>query len=61
MAEGSGCSQVGNQTINWTTSDVFALPTWARHAHQAERVGCGALFDQRSAVLDALELYRESE
>jgi gentisate 1,2-dioxygenase len=61
VAEGSGCSQVGDQTINWTTSDVFAVPTWARHSHQAGGTGAVLFSISDQPVVEALELYREVE
>jgi gentisate 1,2-dioxygenase len=61
VAEGLGCSQVADQTINWETGDVFAVPNWARHAHQAGGSGAVLFSISDQPVLDALELYREAE
>ena len=35
MVEGSGESQVGNQTIQWRKRDIFTLPQGNRIVHQA--------------------------
>jgi gentisate 1,2-dioxygenase len=59
VAEGSGSSQVGDRTITWSKNDVFAVPTWARHAHQASGSDAVLFAISDQPVLAALELDRE--
>ena len=35
VAEGTGRSVVGNDTFDWGPRDVFVVPSWVRHTHEA--------------------------
>jgi gentisate 1,2-dioxygenase len=35
VAQGQGCSQVGDQSITWRVNDVFTIPHWNWVSHSA--------------------------
>jgi gentisate 1,2-dioxygenase len=60
VAEGSGKSVIGGETFTWGKNDVFSIPTWTAHCHEASGGADAVLFSiSDQPVLDALELYRE--
>ena len=38
--EGEGTTKVGGQTLEWGPKDVFVVPSWMKHSHQARRSRC---------------------
>ena len=61
--EGNGQTVVDGRTLAWGPGDVFAVPTWASHAHENTSVSADAiLFSFSDApVMQALGWYREQE
>ena len=59
VAEGRGRTTVGDQTFEWGPRDVFVVPSWARHAHQADEDT--VLFSASDRpVHQKLDLWREA-
>ncbi|NIR31349.1 MAG: gentisate 1,2-dioxygenase [Gammaproteobacteria bacterium] len=58
VVEGSGATQVGDQTFTWEAHDVFVVPSWTWHHHRAE--GDAVLFSYSDRpVHQKLGLWRE--
>ena len=57
--EGSGRTQIGNQTFSWTPRDVFVVPSWAPVSHHTDPGAVLFSFSDRPAQ-KALGLWRES-
>ena len=60
VAEGRGVSRVGDQLVDWTTHDVFVVPSWTTVSHAAETEAVLFSFSDRPAQ-KALGLWREQE
>jgi gentisate 1,2-dioxygenase len=56
--EGEGCSQVGEQIIEWSARDVFVVPSWATVRHVASSDAVLFSFSDRPVQL-ATGLFRE--
>jgi gentisate 1,2-dioxygenase len=60
VIEGTGCSIVGDQKLDWEAKDVFTVPTWTFHEHVNTGPEPAILFSFTDApVMKALDLYRE--
>ncbi len=58
VAEGSGQSEIGGQTFQWTKHDIFVIPSWCPVAHRASKES--VLFSASDRpVQKALGLWRE--
>lgn len=59
---GQGMSLINGQEFSWEPGDVFAIPSWASHAHRnRSQTAPAALFAFSDApVMRALGLYREA-
>ncbi len=58
--EGEGYTVINGQRFEWTTGDMFAVPSWAWHEHGNESGQEAILFSiQDTPVMKALALYRE--
>ncbi|MGQ4808704.1 hypothetical protein NKDENANG_02092 [Candidatus Entotheonellaceae bacterium PAL068K] len=62
VIEGAGWSIIDGQRFEWEQGDVFAIPSWACHAHaNASQTQSTALFSfTDTPVIRALGLYREA-
>jgi gentisate 1,2-dioxygenase len=58
VVEGRGCTIVGDKRIDWEPHDVFVVPTWALHHHEASAETVLFSFSDRPAQ-QRLELWRE--
>lgn len=56
--EGSGRTIVGDQTLEWGKRDVFVIPSWAPHYHEADEDAVLFSFSDRP-VQQKLGLWRE--
>jgi gentisate 1,2-dioxygenase len=59
VAEGSGRSRIGEETFEWTRSDVFVVPSWAPVSHECDGEALLFSFSDRPAQ-KALGIWRES-
>jgi gentisate 1,2-dioxygenase len=59
VVEGSGQSQVGNETVNWKEKDIFTLPpgNWISHRSATDQSVLFMVSDRD--VLNRLEILRE--
>ena len=58
LIEGRGRTQVGDRTLEWGPRDVFVVPAWTRHTHQADQESVLFSFSNRPAQ-EKLGLFRE--
>jgi gentisate 1,2-dioxygenase len=58
VVEGTGTTQVGDQTFEWGPRDIFVVPSWQRHWHTASDEAVIFSFSDRP-VQDKLGLWRE--
>jgi gentisate 1,2-dioxygenase len=60
VVEGTGCSVVGDQQLDWADKDVFTVPTWTfvEHVNTGDRPAFLFSFSD-APVMEALSLYRE--
>jgi gentisate 1,2-dioxygenase len=58
VIEGRGSSTVGEQRLNWGPNDVFVIPSWAPHRHQATEESVLFSFSDRG-IQEKLGLWRE--
>jgi gentisate 1,2-dioxygenase len=60
VVEGTGCSLVGDQRLDWDDKDVFTVPTWTfcEHVNRGDRPAFLFSFSD-APVMQALSLYRE--
>jgi gentisate 1,2-dioxygenase len=59
VAEGRGRTRIDDQVFEWGPRDVFVVPPWARHRHEAETDA--VLFSASDRpVLEKLSLWREA-
>ena len=58
VAEGSGRSRIGNDTFEWTRSDVFVVPSWRPVAHETDGEAVLFSFSDRPAQ-KSLGIWRE--
>jgi len=58
VAEGRGSSRIGDHTFQWSTRDVFVVPSWFRVSHDAAEDSVLFSFSDRPAQ-KALGLWRE--
>ena len=56
--EGSGQTIVGNQILEWGPKDIFVIPAWYRHRHEASSNGFLYSFSDKG-VHQKLGLFRE--
>jgi gentisate 1,2-dioxygenase len=61
VVEGTGCSIVGSETLEWEDKDVFAVPAWTGHHHEnLSHTDPAFLFSFTDVpVMRALDLLRE--
>jgi gentisate 1,2-dioxygenase len=60
VAEGGGCSRVGDSTLAWGPHDVFVVPSWRSVSHEAQDEAVLFSFSDRAAQ-KALGLWREQD
>jgi gentisate 1,2-dioxygenase len=58
VAEGSGSSRIGDRSFEWSTRDIFVVPSWCSVSHQAAEETVLFSFSDRPAQ-KALGLWRE--
>jgi gentisate 1,2-dioxygenase len=58
VVEGKGCSKVGDLSFEWSESDIFVAPSWARQQHRAETESVIFSFSDRVAQ-EKLGIWRE--
>lgn len=58
VAEGSGVSQIGDHSFQWSERDIFVVPSWYTVSHQAAEESVLFSFSDRP-VQKALGLWRE--
>jgi gentisate 1,2-dioxygenase len=58
LVEGRGRTHVGDQTLEWGPRDVFVVPAWSWHTHQADEESVLFSFSNRPAQ-EKLGLFRE--
>lgn len=58
VAQGSGRTQVGEQSLEWSKGDVFTLPHWNWISHQAHEPGTQLFLMTDLGLLDALGYLR---
>jgi gentisate 1,2-dioxygenase len=58
VAEGRGCSRVGDQLLEWSERDIFVVPSWCSVSHEASEESVLFSFSDRPAQM-ALGLWRE--
>ncbi|MHA1536016.1 MAG: hypothetical protein ACTSUD_00535, partial [Alphaproteobacteria bacterium] len=56
--EGSGRTIVGDQTLEWGKRDVFVIPSWMPHYHEADEDAVLFSFSDRP-IQQKLGLWRE--
>ncbi len=56
--EGEGTTKVGGQTLEWGPRDVFVVPSWMKHSHQARKESVLFSISDRPAQ-EALGIWRE--
>lgn len=57
---GSGCTRVGETTLEWSQGDCFTVPLWSWHRHENKSDEEAILFSLTDRpVKEALGLYRE--
>jgi len=57
--EGAGETRVGDAVLPWEEHDIFVVPSWAPHTHQASAEAVLFSFSDR-AVQEKLGLWREA-
>lgn len=57
--EGKGRTRIGQQTFEWAPHDVFVVPGWAAHRHEAEQESTLFSYSDR-VVHEQLGLWREA-
>lgn len=58
VAEGEGCTEVGEETFTWGPRDTFVVPSWRPRRHEAGEEAVLFSFSDR-AVQESLGLWRE--
>jgi gentisate 1,2-dioxygenase len=58
LVEGRGRTRVGDRTLEWGPRDVFVVPAWSRHTHEADEESVLFSFSNRPAQ-EKLGLFRE--
>jgi gentisate 1,2-dioxygenase len=58
LIEGRGRTRVGDTTLEWAPRDVFVVPAWSWHTHQADEESVLFSFSNRPAQ-EKLGLFRE--
>ncbi|MBM3485759.1 MAG: gentisate 1,2-dioxygenase [Alphaproteobacteria bacterium] len=58
VAEGSGRTVIGARSFAWGPRDIFVVPSWASHAHEADETAILFSFSDR-ATQEKLGLWRE--
>jgi len=62
VVEGSGQTQVGDETLTWQRGDTFVIPAWQWYAHHNPHAGRAVLFSMNDRpALTGLQLYREEK
>ena len=56
--EGTGRTRIGDTVLDWGPRDVFVVPSWARHTHEANEDAVLFSFSDRP-VQEKLGLFRE--
>jgi gentisate 1,2-dioxygenase len=56
--EGEGTTKAGDQTLEWGPKDVFVVPSWMKHAHNAKKESVLFSISDRPAQ-EALGIWRE--
>ena len=56
--EGTGRTYVGDQVLEWKKRDVFVIPSWLEHRHEADEDAVLFSFSDRP-VQQKLGLWRE--
>jgi gentisate 1,2-dioxygenase len=56
--EGEGRTVVGDETLTWRARDVFVVPSWAEHRHEAASESVLFSFSDRG-VQEKLAVFRE--
>jgi gentisate 1,2-dioxygenase len=56
--EGQGVTKVGDQVLEWGPNDIFVVPPWKRHAHNAAKESVLFSISDRPAQ-EALGIWRE--
>lgn len=58
--EGKGKTSVAGQTLEWGPRDIFVIPSWEKHAHEASEEAVLFSFSDRS-VQQKLGIWREEK
>ena len=58
LVEGRGRTRVGDRVLEWSPRDVFVVPAWSWHTHQADEESVLFSFSNRPAQ-EKLGLFRE--
>ena len=58
VVEGRGRSRLGDETFEWGPRDIFVVPSWRRHRHEADADAVLFSFSDRP-IQQKLDLWRE--
>jgi gentisate 1,2-dioxygenase len=62
VVEGAGTTQTGNETLQWTTGDIFVVPAWTWQEHRANSGSTAILFSMSDEpIFRAFSLHRVEE
>lgn len=59
VVEGKGRTRIGERVLDWGPKDVFVVPSWASHRHEAEAEAVLFSYSDRP-VQEKLDLWREA-
>ncbi|HEV7371869.1 gentisate 1,2-dioxygenase [Arenibaculum sp.] len=59
VVEGTGRTRVGDRVLDWGPKDVFVVPSWAPHRHDAQEEAVLFSYSDRP-VQEKLDLWREA-
>lgn len=59
VVEGEGRTRIGERVLDWGPKDVFVVPSWASHRHEAEAEAVLFSYSDRP-VQEKLDLWREA-
>lgn len=61
VLEGEGTSKIGDKRFDWKTNDVFTLPRWVWHQHEAKTESASLFLMTDRALMNSLSHLREEE
>ncbi len=59
VVSGSGCSTIGDETLEWSRHDTFTIPHWSWASHEAANSDAELFIVTDKSVFENLDLVRE--